>query len=132
MHCKFWNYFCHFDPKFVCHLVFIRTCRAAGTGKVDSLIQRAMEKYSVPTIRMPKNTNAVRVHQLMAAQERDTLCRVAQHLAHECVTAQQAVAHLVEMLCNICCFICFCASTVSATVFKTDRVRREHNHLLSG
>src|SRR5688500_9663987 len=91
-----------------------------------------MEKYSVTTIRMPENTDAVRVHQFMFAQERDTLCGVTQHLAHECVTAQQTIAHLVEMLCNILCFICLCASAVSATVFETDRVRSEHNQLLSG
>src|SRR5688500_6002545 len=80
---------------------------------------------------MSQDTDAFRVNEWMRAQQGNSLSRVAQHLSHERVAAQQAVTHFIVMLLNIG-FIGLGTHTIAAPVLKTDRVGCQDDNPLPG
>ncbi len=67
----------------------------------------------------------------MVEQQGDGLGGVAQHLAHERVPAQQAVAHLVVVL-RTSSSSGSVPLAAAPAVFKTDRIRRQHDKAFRG
>ena len=80
---------------------------------------------------MAQNAHAPAVDLGQPQQQRNGLGGVAQHLAHERVAPHQAIAKLVVVLHDIF-FVGFGACALAPPVFKTDRVRRQHDDPLPG
>ncbi len=80
---------------------------------------------------MPDNSDSGWIDGCDASKDGDCQLGVLEHLAHQCVSAEQAIAHLVVVLFPIVRMGCRSGNSRSP-IFETDRVWSEHDDAFLG